>query len=517
MGEGLLLALLVTANPALDEGRALYQQLNYEQALVKLKAAAESADGTAERRESYDLLARTWAALGDTRQAEATYAQLLAKDPLAPAPAEAAPKIRAAYTSAKTSLFPPGTVRLTRVAGPVNRLRLQLFDPWSAVSKLELHEVVSEKDKVKSLEVKPAMELSLGARTELAWVVALSSKGEVLASLGSRAKPLRFAKGKEPPPAPPAPPLVTAPDAPRPTPDAQAKALLEQGRDAEALQAVTQARNGSLARDAVLALLGIEACASARLGDSEHAQLAYRKAFAMDPSLPAPASCEEGWTAWFAARDASKNEPLEFRALPLLPSAEATKASVERKSDPLRLARSVRFHLRRSGGWFDAEAPLEGDRALVSGPPGVLGWWAEILGEGGTVLTLGSPTAPLSPEGEPEKPKREEVKTVAGPPLLQTQPQPKKTWRLTATVVSLGIAAAFGIGGGVSGYFAEQDRATVNALPMGTVTSMSQRDAFGVAGRQRVEASLANTLCTLALVAVFAAAGFFLFGPGGPI
>jgi tetratricopeptide (TPR) repeat protein len=515
MGEGLLLALLVTANPALDEGRVLYQQLNYEQALVKLKAAAEAADSTAERREAYDLLARTWAALGDVKQAESTYTQLLAKDPLAPAPAEAAPKIRAAYNSAKSALFPPGTVRLTRVASPANKLKLQLFDPWSAVHKLELHEVDAGKEKTKTHEVKPAVEIALGATTEQAWVFALSNSGEVLASLGSKSKPLRFAHAgaPAPPPAPPAPPLVTAPDAPKPLADAQARALLEQGRDAEALQAVEAARTGTLLREMMVSLLAIQACASARLGDAEKSQLAYRKAFLLDPSLPAPDTCEEGWTAWFAARDASKKDTLEFRALPLKASPDATVATVERKSDPLGIARAMRFHFRLPGTWGIGNTVIEGDSTTISGRPGVLGWWVEILGEGGTVLTLGSPTAPLSPEGEPEKPKPDEVKTVAGPPLISTPTAPQKSWRMTATVATLVAAAAFGAGFGVTGYFAEQDRSTVNALP----STLSQRDAFSIAGRQRVEASVANTLCTFALAAVLAAASFFFFGPGGPI
>ncbi len=511
-----LLGLLLAANPALDEGRTLFQKLQYEQALVKLKSAAESSAPGAERREAYDLLARTWAALGDLSQTEAVYAQLLAKDPRAPAPADAAPKIRAAYSSAKTSLFPPGTVRLTRVGGAERHLKLELFDPWSAVAKLELHEDDGTCDRAKPLAVKPALELTLAPQTQAAWVLALGAKGEPLASLGSKTKPLRFARTGQAPP-PPAPPPANAEKAqPKPAPEAAAQALLAEGRDAEALQAVASARaSGALAREAVLALLGIEACASARLGDGAHAELAYRKAFAVNPQLPAPDACEEGWTAWFAARDASRKEALDFHALPLEPGAQ-TKATVERRADPLGVARSVRFHLRRSGGWDEREAPLEGDRATVTGPAGVLGWWAEVLGEGGTLLSLGSPTAPLSPAGEPE------VKPSPAPQVvIETEPAPeapepprKRTWGRSVGVGFAVVGVLLGGGAGAVGFAAERDRKTLD-FGAGTVSSISQRDAFSLAERQRTEASVANTMIGFAIAAAVISLAFFLFAPGG--
>src|SRR5436309_1922884 len=93
-----LAGLLVGANPYLEEGRKLYGAMQYEQAAARLKLAAEVPTSSLdERRAAFDLLARTLAALGRTDEADGAYAALLAKDPEAPGPDEASPKIRSLF------------------------------------------------------------------------------------------------------------------------------------------------------------------------------------------------------------------------------------------------------------------------------------------------------------------------------------------------------------------------------------------------------------------------------------
>jgi hypothetical protein len=184
------LALALAANPDLDEARALFKALHYAEALPLLKRAAESAGQTqAERREAYDLLARAWAAEGDLVATQAAYGELLAKDAYAPAPSDAAPKIREAFRAAKAALYPPGTVRLTRHGATV-----ELFDPWGAVDHLEVH------------EAKPRS--APGASTTLqtnAAVEARGANGEVLASVNELTQPSPPPTHKPPRPKPAAP------------------------------------------------------------------------------------------------------------------------------------------------------------------------------------------------------------------------------------------------------------------------------------------------------------------------
>src|SRR5579862_8255229 len=103
----LLAACISNAEPTLDEGRELFRALKYEEALSKLEQAVELPNlATAERREAFDLLARTWAALGNLPRAQAVYGQLLLHDANAPSPDDAAPKIREVFRAAKVALFP---------------------------------------------------------------------------------------------------------------------------------------------------------------------------------------------------------------------------------------------------------------------------------------------------------------------------------------------------------------------------------------------------------------------------
>src|SRR5437016_3069698 len=108
-----LTALASGVNPYLAEARDFYAQLLYAKAEARLKLAREVPNSTPEeRREVYDLLARSQVALGRTADAEASYSELLAVDPDAPPP-EASPKIRDLFRRAKERTYPPRFVRLS--------------------------------------------------------------------------------------------------------------------------------------------------------------------------------------------------------------------------------------------------------------------------------------------------------------------------------------------------------------------------------------------------------------------
>src|SRR5258705_13647266 len=109
------LSLVLAVNPHLDEGRRLYEQLKYPEAEARLKVAELSPTNTPEERAQIaDLLARSLIAQGRAADAERTWAELLAKQPHAPDPAGASPKIRDVFQRAKKSVYPEGFVRLGR-------------------------------------------------------------------------------------------------------------------------------------------------------------------------------------------------------------------------------------------------------------------------------------------------------------------------------------------------------------------------------------------------------------------
>jgi hypothetical protein len=168
------ISLLLAVNPHLDEGRRLYEQLKYPEAEARLKVAAQSPNNTPEEQAQIaDLLARALIAQGRAADAERTWAELLAKQPHAPDPAGASPKIRDVFARAKKSVYPEGFVKLERRPAAPGRYEADLLDPWNKVASV-------------SLEGKPQPDsrhfagvLSPGTST----LEALDIDGKVLASL----------------------------------------------------------------------------------------------------------------------------------------------------------------------------------------------------------------------------------------------------------------------------------------------------------------------------------------------
>lgn len=136
-----LCALLTATNPYLSESRQLYESLRYEKAISRLELARKVNSNTPEeRREILDLLARSYAALGQMEQAEDAYAELLAKDPHSPDPVDAAPKIRLTFEKAKERLYPADYVKLRSEPAPEGEVAVNVVDPWGQVTTMVLFE-----------------------------------------------------------------------------------------------------------------------------------------------------------------------------------------------------------------------------------------------------------------------------------------------------------------------------------------------------------------------------------------
>lgn len=193
-----VLLLALAANPHLDEGRKLYEQLHYPEAEARLKIAAQAPNNSAaEQAQIVDLLARSMIAQGRSADAERVYSELLAKQSDAPDPAGASPKIREVFSRAKRSVYPEGFVRLQRAPSAAGRLEVELIDPWRKVKSVQL--AIS-----KAGAPWTTQPMTLDARhagAELApppgatWrctVEALDDDGKVVAALATRDAPLVF-------------------------------------------------------------------------------------------------------------------------------------------------------------------------------------------------------------------------------------------------------------------------------------------------------------------------------------
>jgi len=206
-----LLVLVLTANPYLDEGQALFDRMLYEKAVAKLRRATEvNASSQAERRRSHDLLARSLVALGQNEEARRTFVALLASDAAAPLPADASPSIRKLFLEAKEQLYPKGRARLRRVPAPEPRLNVELVDPWELVARVEVR---TEPSGTVTLEPAPLLVTDVPEGTRSATVLALSASNETVGALG----PLAFGRA-EPEPPPALAPVIVVFDEPAPPP-----------------------------------------------------------------------------------------------------------------------------------------------------------------------------------------------------------------------------------------------------------------------------------------------------------
>jgi len=130
---------MLGSTPYLEEGKAAVEQLEYRKAITALELATQASTLTPEERaETHQLLASSYAAIGRMDLAERSWSQLLARDPHTPAPRGVAPKLKAAFLSAKQHQYPPDFVRLELLPAPAGQLELGVTDPWNQVSAVVL-------------------------------------------------------------------------------------------------------------------------------------------------------------------------------------------------------------------------------------------------------------------------------------------------------------------------------------------------------------------------------------------
>ena len=178
-----LTALVLSANPYLEEGRGFYRSLRFREAESRLRLARENPGNSPEETvEILDLLARSVSAFGRFDEAEEFYEELLAKYPHAPAPSHAAPAILSTFLAAKKRLYSPEYVKLSLGKLTDGTLEVLLVDPWQQVDLLSL--IDAESPERTALAVKDHRSIVERAKVgHQSRIEAQSTSGQIVAAL----------------------------------------------------------------------------------------------------------------------------------------------------------------------------------------------------------------------------------------------------------------------------------------------------------------------------------------------
>ena len=251
--------------------------------------------------------------------------------------------------------------------------------------------------------------------------------------------------------------------------------LMAQYKYAEARTALARARTAKgLDRTSLLRLLELQGLAAAQLRQAAPATAAFRELLVLDPGHKLGGDyAPRVMTPFFEAGQAvTEQGALEFRALSAETSGRSvTSLSVEVGKDPLKLARSVVFHVRDAAAWKASPVPLSAGKAQLAVSGSEVSWWAELLGDNDAQLVLvGSESNPQLASPPPVLAPPEPKLVPPPPPMVTAAPTASAPVR-TASYVVLGGAALAAGAGAVFGVKSSGEFSTI---------SKAQRDASGV-------------------------------------
>lgn len=267
-------------------------------------------------------------------------------------------------------------------------------------------------------------------------------------------------------------------------------------------------------RAALLEILTLQGIAWGTLGKDAKTRDAFRKLLMIAPeaTLP-PDQPPRVRTPYLEAREwTSSNGPLT--ATPGVDLGDglvrAVKVSVEK--DVLRLARSVRFHLKLDGADQVLEVPVTAGKAVAPVGKPSASWWAEVLSERKAVLLEVASAA---------KPREEwtQVAPAAAAPQAVTEPVAASGgWRRPTGVVLLGAGAVAAGVGAVMGVMSTDARARVNGATrddLGRITDLTQREAAALETSALSQATVANVLFGVGGGLAAAGVVLIILGPSG--
>ena len=294
----------------------------------------------------------------------------------------------------------------------------------------------------------------------------------------------------------------------------RAQKILEELKYAEAAKSLDAAWNTpGNDHETVLEILKLQAVVAATLGQFDRARQLFRSLLYLAPDyeLPEADLGPKVISTFFEAKGrVTADNVLRFEALPTERDEQRVQQiGVSVKADPLKLARSVRFHTRIGvDNWQIKDARLtEGTASLPIEAPS-LEWWAELLGEKDRVLALvGSPGKPLltakaapvatSPSLLPPPTPAPEVSleaTAASRPNLKPFAYAAAGAGVVALIAGIGVGAkAASIKGEIDGAMRESD---------GAISGISRSRAVELNDQMQGKASAANALFVTGAVLV---------------
>jgi hypothetical protein len=313
----------------------------------------------------------------------------------------------------------------------------------------------------------------------------------------------------------------------------RAEALIAKFRYEDALAALGRARavNGN-SRETLIRILELQGVVAGQLRRSKTSEEAFRDLLVLDPDhqLSGDYAPRVATPFFEAKRFLVDKGSLVFKTLPAPSSPpEGHVIGVRVESDPLNMARSVRFHVRAPlANWSRVDAPLVAGQAKTPAPGDETDWWAELIGDHEAVLALvGEESNPilLRPEKPPLAPPPLAVAPPDSTPFVGAPPAAAETTAFTTTSATR-IAGYCLLGGAVvaaggGGYFigrSSNDLAQINDATTnshGVITGISEKTAYNLNTDSQQTARIGEVLFGVA--AVLAAGGVVLWLLGGSV
>lgn len=271
--------------------------------------------------------------------------------------------------------------------------------------------------------------------------------------------------------------------------------------------------------ETVLRILEKQGFVAANLNDADGAIAFFRIYLSIAPTRPLRKEyAPKVMTRFYEAKAwVEKKGPLKFEALPEVMEGElVTELLAAVKSDPLKLAREVTFHVRDGSGVVKTtKVKLTGDTVKLKVSAPKLEWWAVLYGEGQAMLGfIGAADAPVLAPPPPapviEAPKPQIV--IVERPVEPSKPVNLRNIAypmLGAAVVSAGAGLFFGLqSNSARAQFSDATRD-----PSGTVTGVTQQRAVELQQQATTGATVANILFAASVgLAAGGAALYFLGG-----
>ncbi|GMU59602.1 MAG: hypothetical protein AMXMBFR34_13650 [Myxococcaceae bacterium] len=302
----------------------------------------------------------------------------------------------------------------------------------------------------------------------------------------------------------------------------RAEDLAAKYKYADASKALAKARQTKgLDRPSLLRILELQGIVAGQLRQAGPALEAFKQLLVLDPTHELDAEYAPRVTTPFmeAGQFVTEQGSLEVRAGTAETTATAvTSISVQVGRDPLKLARSVVFHVASPGGWKVTPAELTGGLATLAVDGAEVSWWAELLGDNDAQLALvGSeahpqviappPPVALTPTITPPLPplSPSEVRAAPGAPIRTAS-----YFVLGGAVASAGVGVFFGIKS--QGEYSQLANAERDMN--GVITGLTEQQANAVAQSAARDGAIANA-CFLGAGAL-AVSGGLMWIFGGP-